>query len=359
LARRQQRVEGLRRLYEALVTQREQTKIEEAAESGRIAIIDPALVPRAPTNATTLSDIVLALLLAGMLSFGTALVVDYFDDRVRSPREVQKNLGLTVMGVVPRFDPINGRRGTAADEARVHLEPHSAPAEAYRVIRTNLTFSLAAKPRRTILITSPGAGDGKTTTAINLAAMLAQQGERTLLVDGDLRKASIHRLLSVPQQPGLTGVLLGVAEAAEAIVPAGIDSLEVLPSGKLPPNPAELVGTERMSSLFAALTQRYDRIIIDSPPVLAVADPAVLTQLVDAALMVIRSGQTGRQALLESVERLEGVGVDVLGVVVNALRPEPGYRGRYYYDYYGDGQYSGRKGGMHNRLRRLLRSGSR
>jgi capsular exopolysaccharide synthesis family protein len=359
LERRQQRVDGLRRLYETLVTQLEQTRIEEAAESGRITIIDAALVPRRPTNATELSDIILAVVLAGMLAFGSALVVDYFDDRVRSPREVRRNLGQTVLGVVPRFDPQNGRRGAAADEARVHLEPRSAPAEAYRVIRTNLTFSLAAKPRRTILITSPGAGDGKTTTATNLAAVLAQQGERTLLVDGDLRKASIHRFLGVPQEPGLTGILLGEATVDEAIAPAGIDSLEVLTSGKLPPNPAELAGSERMISLFAELARRYDRIIIDSPPVLAVADPAALTKLVDGAVMVIRAGQTGRQALLEAVERLDGVGVDVLGVVVNALKAEPGYRGRYYYYYYRDGYYGDRKGrGVRNRLRRLLRTGT-
>ncbi|MHC4091180.1 MAG: polysaccharide biosynthesis tyrosine autokinase, partial [Planctomycetota bacterium] len=308
---------------------------------------------------TELSDIILAVVLAGMLAFGSALVVDYFDDRVRSPREVRRNLGQTVLGVVPRFDPQNGRRGAAADEARVHLEPRSAPAEAYRVIRTNLTFSLAAKPRRTILITSPGAGDGKTTTATNLAAVLAQQGERTLLVDGDLRKASIHRFLGVPQEPGLTGILLGEATVDEAIAPAGIDSLEVLTSGKLPPNPAELAGSERMISLFAELARRYDRIIIDSPPVLAVADPAALTKLVDGAVMVIRAGQTGRQALLEAVERLDGVGVDVLGVVVNALKAEPGYRGRYYYYYYRDGYYGDRKGrGVRNRLRRLLRTGT-
>jgi capsular exopolysaccharide synthesis family protein len=145
----------------------------------------------------------------------------------------------------------------------------------------------------------------------------------------------------------------------EAIAPAGIDSLEVLTSGKLPPNPAELAGSERMISLFAELARRYDRIIIDSPPVLAVADPAALTKRVDGAVMVIRAGQTGRQALLEAVERLDGVGVDVPGVVVNALKAEPGYRGRYYYYYYRDGYYGDRKGrGVRNRLRRLLRTGT-
>ncbi len=357
LTRRQQRVESLRRVYETLQAQLEQTRIEEAAESGKLAIIDPAVVMPEPINATRVGDILLAIVLAGMLGFGSVLVLDYFDDRVRSPREVRRALGLTVLGVVPRFDPlsnpVDGVR--AAEKGRVHLEPRSAPAECYRVIRTNLSFSLAVKPRRSILITSPGPMEGKTTTATNLAVSLSQQGERTLLLDADLRKGSVSRLLGIAAGPGLTDILTGEASVDSAIVAGAIDGLDVLPSGPLPPNPAELLGAERMGSLLATLAERYDRVLVDSPPVLAVSDPCILAQQLDAALVVIRASQTGRRALLDAVERLSDVGGDVLGVVVNALRAEFGYGASYYYYYYRDGYY-GERGrlGVSNRIRRLV-----
>jgi len=352
LARREQRVESLRKVYEALQTQLEQTRIEEASESGKLAIIDPAAVPREPVNATGIADIILALMLAGMLGFGGALVVDYFDDRVRSPREVRRNLGLTVLGVVPRFDSPDGR-WSSDEQARVHLEQLSSPAEAYRMIRTNLSFIHAVKPRRTLLVTSPGPGEGKTTTAINLAAVLSQQGERTLLVDADLRKSSVHRLLGVRGEVGLTSVLTGEARLEDAILPAGIDKLEVLPAGPKPPNPAELLGAERMTELLAAVARRYERVVLDSAPVLAVADPATLARGLDGVVMVAWAGKTGRQALVEAIELLSNVGSDVLGVVVNALKPGLGVRGGGYY-YYRDGYYGDRKRGVRKRLRHLV-----
>ncbi len=355
LTRRQQRVESLRRVYETLQAQLEQTRIEEAAESGQLAIIDPAVVMREPINSTRVGDVLLAIVLAGIVGFGTALVLDYFDDRVRSPREVRRSLGLTVLGVVPQFDPLSSpvADGRAAEKGRVHLEPQSAPAECYRVIRTNLSFSLAVKPRRSILITSPGPMEGKTTTATNLAVSLSQQGARTLLLDADLRKGSVNRLLEIEAGPGLTGILTGEASVDSAIVAGAVDGLDVIPSGPLPPNPAELLGAERMGSLLATLSERYDRVLVDSPPVLAVSDPCILAQQLDAALVVIRANETGRQALLDAVERLNDVGGDVLGVVVNALRAEFGYGSSYYY--YRDGYY-GERGRLTvaNRIRRLV-----
>ncbi|NIW37536.1 MAG: polysaccharide biosynthesis tyrosine autokinase [Gemmatimonadetes bacterium] len=355
LARRQQRVESIRKVYEALQTQLEQTRIEEASESGKLAIIDPAVVPREPVNATGLSDVMLALVLAGMLAFGSALVVDYFDDRVRSPREVRHNLGFTVLGVVPRFDPLNGG-DMSEEQARVHLEKLSSPAEAYRMIRTNLSFSHAVKPRRTLVVTSPGPAEGKTTTAINLAAVLSQQGERTLLIDADLRKSSVHRLLGADGKVGLTTVLAGQGRVEDAIVPAGIDGLDALPAGPHPPNPAELLGAKQMEDLLARLVERYDRIVVDSPPVLAVADPATLARRLDGVVMVVRAGKTNRQALVEAMELLGDVGADVVGVVVNAHKPELGSYGRY--RYYRDGYYAtSADAGIRNRLRRLVKPG--
>jgi len=343
LARRQQRVESLRKVYEALQTQLEQTRIEEASESGRLAIIDPAVAPREPVNATGIPDIILALMLAGMLGFGAALAVDYFDDRLRTPDEVRRDMGLTVLGAVPRFD---GKNGGRPGHPAVLADAQSPVAEAYRVIRTNLSFSLAVKPRATLLVTSPSPGEGKTTTAVNGAIVAAQQGQRVVLVDADLRRAQVHEVFGLSQRPGLTDVLAGGARLDEVLVSTDVEGLDCVPSGALPPNPAELLGAERMEALLAELAARYDRVIVDSPPVLAVADASILVQRLGAALMVVRAGGTDRRALVDAIERLSAVGGDVLGVVVNALKP--GGRGYYYYasDYYGNG----RKRGLRERL---------
>ncbi len=182
---------------------------------------------------------------------------------------------------------------------------------------------------------------------------VSQQGDRTILVDADLRKGSVHRLLDIVQSPGLTAVLTGESSVDEAIVRGAVDGLDVIPSGQLPPNPAELLGSDRMTSLLATLSERYDHVIIDSPPVLAVSDPCILAQRVDAALVVMRAGGTGRQSLLDAIERLNDVGGDVLGVVVNALRAQFGYGSGYYY--YRDGYYrDGGRRGVVNRIRRLV-----
>ena len=327
LVRLRQRVEGLRKVYEALQTQLEQTRIEEASERGKLAIIDPAVVPRKPINATGLVDAVLALMLAGMLGLGSAFLVEHFDDRVRSPRQVSRELGYTVLGAVPWLPGTNGR--VSREQSRVQLERLSAPAEAYRMIRVNVTFSHAVKPRKTMMVTSPGPGEGKTTTAVNLAAALAAEGKRTLLVDADLRRSNVHQLLGLKSDVGLSSVLAGQAVLEEAIARTDIEQLDVLPAGPHPPNPAELLVSERMSELLCALADNYHWVVVDAPPMLAVADPASLAPRADGVVMVVKADRTERHALVEAMERLAEVRGDVLGVVVNAFRPGRS-EGRYY-----------------------------
>lgn len=349
LARLRQRVEGLRKVYEALQTQLEQTRIEEASERGKLAIIDPAVVPREPTNATGLVHVVLALMLAGMLGLGSAFLVEHFDDRIRSPRQVSRELGYTVLGAVPWLPGSNGR--VSREQSRVQLERLSAPAEAYRMIRVNVTFSHAVKPRKTMMVTSPAPGEGKTTTAVNLAAALAEEGKRTLLIDADLRRSNVHRLLGLSSEVGLSSVLAGQAVLEEAIIPSGIDHLDVLPAGPHPPNPAELLASQRMEKLLQALAESYDWVVLDAAPMLAVADPASLAPHMDGVLMVVKAGKTERHAIVEATGRLSEVQGDLLGVVVNCFRPGRGESGSYYSC---RNYYSEHNGNRRGPLRRFL-----
>lgn len=212
----------------------------------------------------------------------------------------------------------------------------SSGAEAYRTLRTNLLFSAAVSALRRVVITSPGPAEGKSTTAANLAIAFAQQGHRVLLIDCDLRRARVHRLFDASQSPGLTNVLVSGVAPSEAIRPTKVDGLMILPSGALPPNPAELLGSAAMKALLDRLSESYDLLILDTPPLLAASDAAIVSRMVDGALLVVRAGTTERSAVQTSVQQLATVGARVLGTVLNDPDAEVPKYSRYYnyYNYY-------------------------
>jgi capsular exopolysaccharide synthesis family protein len=214
-----------------------------------------------------------------------------------------------------------------------------------------VTFVNAAAGARSLVITSPGPGEGKSTTAANLAVTLAQQGTRTLLVDADLRRPIVHRAFDLGQAPGLTDVLVGAAVAREAIRPNVLPKLDVLPSGTQPPNPSELLGSEAMRRLLADLRDQYEMIVFDSPPVLAVTDAAVLGAATDAVVMVLRAGDTESIAAERALAQVRRVEAKVAGAVLNGV--EKG-RDRYYHSYY---RYRSERAGLLRRLRRALGAG--
>jgi capsular exopolysaccharide synthesis family protein len=217
------------------------------------------------------------------------------------------------------------------------LDPQDPAAESYRNLRMNLMFmSTEEDPIRTVLFTSPGPGEGKSTTALNFSVMLAQQGQRVLLLDADLRRPTLHKALDVLREPGLTNLLVGDAGLREAIRPSVLPNLDFLPTGPFPPNPSELLNSKAMKRLLEVLEGKYSHIILDSPPILAVTDSSVLGAHSDGVVVVLRSGETEQKVAERSVDQLRRIGIRVFGAVLNAIAPstpEESYYLQYYYSY--------------------------
>lgn len=212
------------------------------------------------------------------------------------------------------------------------LNPRSPVSEQYRTVRTNLQFSSADSAIKSMIITSSGPGEGKSMTTANLAVVYAQQGKRVLLIDGDMRKPTVHYTFRLDNLQGLSNILIGESPLEDAITPSSVDHLDLIPCGPIPPNPAELLGSKKMESLIQQASQWYDMTIIDTPPVLAVADAQILANIVDGSLIVVRSGQTEYEAVIEAKEALEPANAKLLGAVLNDRDKK---RSNYYYYYYG------------------------
>lgn len=222
--------------------------------------------------------------------------------------------------------------GTPSNMVVTHRDPMATASEAFRVLRTNLQFMGLDKPLKSLLLTSATPAEGKTTTIANLAVAFAQTGAKVCLVDADLRRPTVAKVFGIENWSGLTTALIGQGELELSLKATAVPGLTVLPSGPIPPNPAELLGSGRMASLIATLEERFDMVLIDTPPVLAVTDAAVLAPKVGGVVLVIRSGEVPRQQVLRAKEALEAVKANVLGTVLDALEPQ-GKDGYYYYYY--------------------------
>ncbi|MFC4769453.1 CpsD/CapB family tyrosine-protein kinase [Effusibacillus consociatus] len=210
------------------------------------------------------------------------------------------------------------------------INPKSPISEAYRTLRTNIQFSNIDKELKTIMVTSSGPAEGKTTTASNLAVVMSQDHKRVLLVDCDLRRPTVHHAFAVPNRIGVTNVLIGSTALDLAVQSGPIDNLQILPSGPIPPNPAELLSSKRMGNLLDELQDQYDLVLLDAPPVLAVTDAQILASKVDGVLLVVKSGHTDRGMALKAKAMLDNVHANIMGIVLNNRKAN---RGHYYYYY--------------------------
>jgi capsular exopolysaccharide synthesis family protein len=267
-----------------------------------------------------------------MLGLGLALLQDWMDQRLRSVEEIASLMDVPVLGLVPSMPPrlTRSERGTS-----VQLQPRSSVAEAYRTLRTAIYFGGSSSRTRSVLITSPSPGDGKSTVVSNLAIAMAQAGERVLIIDADCRRPTQHQIFGVSNEAGLSTILLGETTPAQAIQSTSVTNLLILPCGPLPANPAEVINSMEFSDLLEALASQYDRVLLDAPPVIPVTDARILAASCDATIVVIRADKSNRKLSVHTVDSLRSVGAAVLGVVVNDVSNKRGRYGSYYYANYG------------------------
>jgi capsular exopolysaccharide synthesis family protein len=291
----------------------------------KATIVDSASLPRDPVSPQPLRNLALAALLGLLLGLGMALVRELLDTSIKSTDDIAEATDAAVMAGIS-FDSTTTKTPLVSS-----LSSHEPRVEAFRVLRTNLQFVDVDNPNKAFVVTSSVPAEGKSTTAANTAITLAQTGQKVLLVDGDLRRPQIARLLGLDDAVGLTTVLVGRVSADDALQrhETGID---VLTSGVVPPNPAELLQSHSMADLLTDLRGRYDVIVIDAPPLLPVTDAALIAAQTDGALLVVRHGRTTKDQLHAAVERLAGVNAHALGVVFN-MTPRKGGRGEYGYGY--------------------------
>ena len=317
-----------------------------------IRVLDAALVPIVPTAPNVPRAIGVAFAIALLVGFGLAFLLDVADSTVRTQDDMERLLGVPFLGLIPKIaeDPksveVAPPPGLAAlskteigkRDLYALIYPKSAVAECARAIRTNLLFSRPDDPPRTLLITSAGPQDGKTTTSVNLAISLAQSGMKVLLVDTDMRKPRLHKVFGIPSSlEGLSKAIVGETDPLKAIRETGIPNVSLLPCGAIPPNPAELLHSERFKQVLKVLCQNYDRVLLDSPPVDAVTDSAILAQLTDGTIFVAKSHKTSKAALARARRALNSHGTsNLLGCVLNDLdlSKQTGYE-YYYYSRYG------------------------
>jgi exopolysaccharide transport family protein len=337
-------VESYRTLYEGLMEKLKEAGVTAGLRSNNIRSVDKARVPTYPSEPNVPRNLAFALALGLSTGIGLAFLLEGIDNTVRTPEQAQAISALPSLGMIPLgskggIEAAAKRLTVASSREAVELvtqsRPQSQMAESYRALRTSLLLTSLGGPPKVILITSALPQEGKTTTSINTAIVLAQKGTRVLLIDADLRRPSIHKTLGMGPKTGLSNVLTGNATLQQAVVRSNIlPTLFVLTAGTPPPNPAELLASANMKDILAELREQYDHIIVDTPPTLSVTDAVVMSTRADAVVLVIRSGQTTKQALRRARDLLMQVNARVSGVLLNAVDlTSPDYY--YYYEYQG------------------------
>ncbi|MBS1817518.1 MAG: polysaccharide biosynthesis tyrosine autokinase [Acidobacteria bacterium] len=323
----QRELESNRQIYESLLQRTKETDISSERRSTNVRVIDEAEVPRAPASPNVPRDLLVSFLTSLILAVGLAFLFEQMDNRIRTPQEMKALLHVPFLGMVPT---VSREKDAPAPLLSGAVAPNFA--EAMKTVRTNVLFSSADEGLRTVVVTSAGPGEGKSVVAANLAMAIAQAGQRVLLVDADMRRPRVHEMFQVPQDPGLSNVLTGNAKTPDAVHRTTVPGLWVLTSGYIPPNPAELLGSRRYLDFTASLDNRFDWVIVDTPPVLAVTDSAVAGRHSSGVLFVVASDKTSRHAASEALAQLDSAGVHVVGAVLNRvdLIKHPYYYSSYY-----------------------------
>ncbi len=327
------RLAQYRSTFGNVLAQLENIRLAEANAQDTITVVEQAEVPQWPVRPRVMMNTLLAAIVGGMIGLGAAFLIEYLDDTIKTPDDIARITSASTLGIIARG------KGDSPDAIIALDEPRSPVAEAYRTIRTSIQFAGVDNPMRTIVITSAGPGEGKSTTAANLAVVMAQTGSKVVLIDADLRKPTQHKRWKLPNTVGLTGALL-MDELSDnldyLLTPTQTENLWLLTSGQLPHNPSELLGSHKLKQLTKQLLKDYDILIFDSPPALAVTDPVILGREMDGVIVVVDSGATREPAIIHVLSEMERVQAHVLGIVINRFqrRGDSGYYYYYYSRYY-------------------------
>lgn len=366
-----QNVDTAKSLYDDFLQKTNQVNIQRSEQIKDLRIIDPARTPTEPIGPHRLRSIFLGFMVSLGIGIGLAMLIEYLDNSVKNIDDVLRATQLPTLAVIPSMNTQSlrssqpGRRqlNVRIDSDKKYrvgngtvitniggivprglqpkgnqlatLDALSSVVEAYRMLRTSLLLSTAGKPPRTILLTSSQPGEGKTTTAINTAISMAQLGSSVLLIDADMRRPTIHKTFKLNHVRGLSTYLAGNGDIDNLITRLPMPNLSVLTAGPIPPNPAELISSERMREMLRILSARYDHIIIDSPPLITVTDPVILSTMVDGSMLVVQSGRSTKELIRRARQELAGVNARVFGVILNNVDiMRDGYDEYYYHRYY-------------------------
>jgi capsular exopolysaccharide synthesis family protein len=320
----------------------------QGGDANALSVIEPASINPVPISPNVRMNVLMAAAIGMVLAIGGAILIEYLDDTVKTAEDVNRVTGLAMIGAIPR---ING--DDYPNKLVAASQPLSPIAEAFRVLRTNLQFSAVDDPPKSVMVTSPSPSEGKSITLANLAVVIAQSGVRVILVDTDLRRPVLHRIFNLPNRNGFSDAILSQeGEFEKYLQTTQVENLLLLSSGSLPPNPAELLASQRMKELIETLERSADLVLFDSPPVLVVTDAAVLGASVDGVVFVNDAGRSRSNDVRRGMEELKRVRANILGVVLNRMNARGA--GYYYYYYSDEDNERVRKKRQHNWLVRHI-----
>jgi capsular exopolysaccharide synthesis family protein len=345
------RLEGLQAQYQQTLTyllqSYEAVRLAETQTTSSVTQVEPAAVPTKPVAPQARTNTILAAIVGFLLASGIIFLIETLDDSLRDPDDASRQLGVPILGFITRY--------SSSDEPPITIsEPRAPVAEGFRSLRTNIQFASVDRPLHSLLITSPSPADGKSTVAVNLGVVIAQGGRSCVLLDSDLRRPRIHNLLNLSNQSGVSELFVQSRIRMDgSLQSTGVPNLSVLTSGNLPPNPSELLGSEKMLEIIHQIEGQSDILIVDSPPILAVTDASVLAPRVDGVLLVVKPGVTKFMAVKQAVEQLRRVGANVIGIVLNEIEFKRFryYYKSYYYTYYETDPYKAKKSGNNRKNR--------
>ncbi len=337
------------RIYLLMKERYEEARIQEASQISNVYVIDKAVPKYLPIKPKTKLNILLGFVFGLAAGIGIILLREFMDNSIRSKEDLEC-LGLTVLGIIPSMSidkakKVLDKKYSSNDDFRnrliSHFKPRSPISESFRSLRTNLELSTPDKALSALVVTSAGASEGKSTVIANLAIAYAQFGMKVLMVDGDMRKPTIHKMFSTPKKPGLANMITKRSKMDESIFKTEIDNLYVMPAGSLPPNPSELLGSKAMKELFAQLRKQFDKIFFDAPPLMAVTDAALLGSMTDGVLLVARAGEAQKEVIVHLQQEMKNTKITIAGTVLNDVNPKNTSSGYYYYyqRYYFDKYY--------------------